>query len=30
MPAGDHELIDDKDIAALKSKVLDSGLAVPH
>ncbi len=28
IPAVDHELIDEKDIAALKSKVLDSGLSV--
>ena len=29
VPTVDHELIDDKDIAALKSKVLDSGVGVP-
>jgi catalase-peroxidase len=28
VPAVDHELIDDADIAALKSKILDSGLSV--
>ena len=28
VPAVDHELIDDKDIAALKAKILDSGLSV--
>jgi len=28
IPAVDHDLIDDKDIAALKSKILDSGLSV--
>ena len=28
MPEVDHELVDDKDIAALKSKILDSGLSV--
>ena len=30
VPAVDHPLVDDKDVAALKSKVLDSGLSVPH
>ena len=28
IPAVDHELINDKDIAALKAKILDSGLSV--
>lgn len=28
IPAVDHELVDDQDIAALKSKILDSGLTV--
>ncbi len=28
IPARDHKLIDDKDIASLKSKILDSGLSV--
>jgi catalase-peroxidase len=28
VPAVDHELIDDKDVAALKAKILDSGLSV--
>ena len=28
VPEVDHELVDDKDIAALKSKILDSGLSV--
>ncbi|MCG8325012.1 MAG: catalase/peroxidase HPI [Thiotrichales bacterium] len=30
IPALDHDLIDDKDIAALKGKILDSGLSVPE
>ncbi|ORW05972.1 hydroperoxidase [Mycobacterium kyorinense] len=30
VPAVDHELIDDKDIAALKSKLLESGLSIPQ
>jgi catalase-peroxidase len=30
VPAVDHKLIDDKDVAALKKKVLDSGLSVPQ
>ncbi|KWX20897.1 hydroperoxidase [Mycolicibacterium wolinskyi] len=30
VPAVDHELVDDQDIAALKAKVLDSGLSVPQ
>jgi catalase-peroxidase len=30
VPAVDHELIDEKDIAALKGKILDSGLSVPQ
>ena len=30
IPAVDHKLIDDKDIAALKAKVLASGLSVPQ
>jgi len=30
VPAVDHELIDDKDIAQLKSKILASGLSVPE
>src|SRR5271157_2289256 len=30
VPAVDHELIDEKDVAALKSKVLESGLSVPQ
>ncbi len=30
VPAVDHELIDKQDIAALKSKILDSGLSVPE
>ena len=30
VPAVDHELIDEADIAALKAKVLDSGLSVPQ
>jgi catalase-peroxidase len=30
IPEVDHELIDDKDIAYLKSKILDSGLSVPE
>jgi len=30
IPAVDHELIDEKDVAALKSKVLDSGLSIPE
>lgn len=30
MPAVDHPLIDDKDIAALKAKVLASGLTIPQ
>ncbi len=30
MPAVDHKLVDDKDVAALKKKVLDSGLSVPQ
>ena len=29
VPAVDHPLVDDKDVAALKAKVLDSGLSVP-
>ncbi len=29
VPAVDHKLVDDKDVAALKSKVLASGLSVP-
>jgi len=28
VPAGDHDLIDDADIAALKAKILDSGLSI--
>ena len=30
VPAVDHALVDEKDVAALKSKVLDSGLSVPQ
>ncbi len=30
VPAVDHELVDDADIAALKGKVLESGLSVPQ
>lgn len=30
IPEVDHELIDDKDIAELKTKILDSGLSVPE
>lgn len=30
VPAVDHELVDDSDIAALKSKVLESGLSIPQ
>ncbi|WP_419884437.1 catalase/peroxidase HPI [Mycobacterium scrofulaceum] len=30
VPAVDHELVDDGDVAALKSKVLESGLSVPQ
>ncbi|GBE68103.1 catalase-peroxidase 2 [Mycobacterium sp. MFM001] len=30
VPAVDHKLIDDKDIAALKSKLLESGLSIPQ
>jgi len=30
IPAADHELINDNDIAALKAKILDSGLTVSH
>jgi catalase-peroxidase len=30
VPEVDHELIDDEDIAALKGKILDSGLSVPQ
>jgi catalase-peroxidase len=30
VPVVDHKLVDDKDVAALKKKVLDSGLSVPH
>ena len=30
IPAVDHELIDEKDIADLKAKILDSGLSVPE
>jgi len=30
VPAVTHELIDEKDIAALKSRILDSGLSIPH
>ncbi|QLL05296.1 catalase/peroxidase HPI [Mycobacterium vicinigordonae] len=30
VPAVDHELVDDNDVAALKSKVLDAGLSVPQ
>ncbi|HTY84585.1 MAG TPA: catalase/peroxidase HPI [Silvibacterium sp.] len=30
VPAVDHKLIDDKDIAALKSKILASGLTIPE
>jgi len=30
IPAVDHELIDEEDVAALKKKVLDSGLSVPE
>jgi catalase-peroxidase len=30
VPAVDHELIDDKDIAKLKAEILDSGLSIPQ
>jgi catalase-peroxidase len=30
VPVVDHELVDDQDVAALKSKVLESGLSVPQ
>jgi catalase-peroxidase len=30
VPAVDHKLVDDKDVAALKKKVLESGLSVPQ
>ncbi|OOK74054.1 catalase/peroxidase HPI [Mycobacterium kansasii] len=30
VPAVDHELVDEQDVAALKSKVLESGLSVPQ
>ena len=30
IPAVDHELVDEKDIADLKAKVLDSGLSIPE
>lgn len=30
VPAVDHKLVDNKDVAALKKKVLDSGLSVPQ
>ena len=30
VPALDHELIDDADVAALKSKILESGLTIPQ
>lgn len=30
VPAVDHELVDDKDVAGLKKKVLESGLSVPQ
>ena len=30
IPEVDHELVDDKDVAALKAKILESGLAVPE
>ncbi|MEK9502595.1 catalase/peroxidase HPI [Gaopeijia maritima] len=30
VPAVDHELVDADDVAALKAKVLDSGLTLPH
>jgi catalase-peroxidase len=30
IPAVDHPLVDDKDIAALKAKLLDSGLSIPQ
>ncbi|MBD3403080.1 catalase/peroxidase HPI [candidate division GN15 bacterium] len=30
VPDVDHKLIDDKDIAALKSKILDTGLSIPQ
>ena len=30
VPVVDHKLVDDKDVAALKKKVLDSGLSVPQ
>jgi len=30
IPVVDHELIDEKDIAALKTKILDSGLSIPE
>jgi len=30
IPAVDHEIVDEKDVAALKAKILDSGLSVPE
>jgi len=30
IPAVDHELVDEKDVAALKAKILDAGLSVPE
>ena len=30
VPAVDHKLVDDKDVASLKGKILDSGLTVPE
>ncbi len=30
IPAVDHALVDDKDIAALKAKILDAGLSIPQ
>ncbi|UGQ13501.1 catalase/peroxidase HPI [Yinghuangia sp. ASG 101] len=30
VPAVDHALVDDTDIAALKARILDSGLSIPH
>jgi catalase-peroxidase len=30
VPAVDHPLVDDKDVAALKKKILDSGLSIPE
>jgi catalase-peroxidase len=30
VPAVDHELVDDQDVAALKAKILDSGLTIPQ